>query len=80
MINITKLKQKKDWSKIDANNVGSSTLLDCPTCKGEGTLRRYPYYATQMPDMIDVGCETCRGKGKIIVIDSPYEICRKGAI
>ena len=50
----------------------------CKKCGGTGTLMRYPYYATIMPEKTLIPCEDCHGHGQIYVVPNNIIIVREG--
>lgn len=49
----------------------------CPTCGGKGTNKRYPYYATVMPEETEIPCEDCKGTGTVFVVPNDATIVRE---
>jgi DnaJ-class molecular chaperone len=58
-------------------STGKHGYKDCSSCKGTGKVKRYPYYATVMPEMVDEPCEDCKGRGQIFVVPNNCVVVRE---
>jgi len=67
-------------NKPGAKSVRLNDLLECPICNGMGTVKKYPYYSIPMPNKVDVECDVCLGRGKIMIIDTIYKVYPTGAL
>jgi DnaJ-class molecular chaperone len=52
----------------------------CDTCQGTGKVKRYPYYATVMPEMVEMTCEDCGGHGRFFVVPDRIRLIRKSDV
>jgi DnaJ-class molecular chaperone len=74
---IIKMEKNKNITKtlFGESKVG---YQKCKTCGGTGSLMRYPYYATIMPEKRLIPCEDCGGHGQIYVVPNNIKIAREG--
>lgn len=51
--------------------------IKCQVCNGRGLVRRYPYYAEEMPTKKDTICEYCDGYGKVLFVYKYVKVVRE---